>query len=87
MKFIKGILFWSSFCAGLIIILLLSLYLLLPKFINEEFLKAKIARYVSEKTGFRITLQNVDVVFFPRLYAQIRNSSLSAPEKYAVNVD
>lgn len=87
MKFIKRILFWSSFCAGLLIILLLTLYLLLPKFINGEYLKAEIAGYVSEKTGFKISLQNVDLIFFPRLHAQIRNTSLSVPEKFAVNIN
>ena len=87
MKFIKKILFWSSFCAGLLIILLLTLYLLLPKFINEEYLKAGIAGYVSDKTGFEISLQNVDVIFFPRLHAQIRNASLSVPEKFSVNIN
>ena len=87
MKFIKRILFWSSFCAGLLIILLLTLYLLLPIFINEEYLKAGIAGYVSEKTGFKIRLQNVDLVFFPRLHAQIRNTSLSVPEKFAVTIN
>lgn len=87
MKFIKGILFWSSFCAGLLIILILTLYLLLPKFINEEYLKTRIAEYVSEKTGFKIKLQNVDLIFFPRLHAQIRNTSLSVPEKFSVNIN
>ncbi|MFH1074838.1 MAG: AsmA-like C-terminal domain-containing protein, partial [Candidatus Firestonebacteria bacterium] len=87
MKFIKRILFWSTFFAGLLIILLLVLYLLLPKFINEEYLKARIAGYVSERTGFKIRLQNVELMFFPRLHAQIHNTSLSVPEKFAVKVN
>lgn len=87
MKFIKRVLFWSSFGAGLLIILLLTLYLLLPKFINEEYLKAGITRYVSEKTGFKIKLQNVDIIFFPRLHAQIHNTSLSVPGKFAININ
>ncbi len=74
-------------CAGLLIILLLTLYLLLPIFISEEYLKTGIARYVSEKTGLKIRLQNVDLMFFPRLHAQIRNTSLSVPEKFAVNIN
>jgi len=80
-------LFWSSFCAGLLIILLLTVYLLLPRFINEEYLKGRIAGYVSEKTGVYISLQNVELIFFPRLHAQIRNTSLSVPEKFAVNIN
>ncbi|RPH52251.1 MAG: hypothetical protein EHM85_03520 [Desulfobacteraceae bacterium] len=87
MKFIKGILYWSSFCAGLLIILLLTLYLLLPRVINEEYLKARIAGYVSERTGVYISLQNVEMMFFPRLHAQIRNTSLSVPQKFAVKVN
>ncbi|MDP3284277.1 MAG: AsmA family protein, partial [Desulfobacterales bacterium] len=65
----------------------MTLYLLLPIFINEEYLKAGIAGYVSEKTGFKIRLQNVDLIFFPRLHAQIRNTSLSVPEKFAVKIN
>lgn len=71
----------------MLIILLLSLYLLLPRLISEEYVKSRIAGYVSEKTGFNIRLQNVDLIFFPRVHALIRDTSLSVPEKFAVKAD
>jgi hypothetical protein len=86
MKFIKRILFWVSFGAGIFIILALIISLLLPSLIGPEYLKTKIVEQISLKTGHQIKLQSVDIQFFPRLHAEMHDARLSVPGKFIITI-
>ena len=86
MKFIKRVLFWASFGAGIFIILALIILLLLPSLIGPEYLKNKIVEQISLKTGHQIKLQYVDLQFFPRIHAEMHHVSMSVPGKMIINI-
>ena len=87
MKFIKKFLFWASIGTGIFIILILMISFSLLFLIGPEYLKSKIVEQIYLKTGHQVKLQSVDIRFFPRLHAEVHNSSLSIPGKFTINID
>lgn len=77
----KKILLWTIGTIGTLSILLLGLFLLLPTLINLEVLRERIEANVSKKAGAKLNFQELELDFFPRPYALIRQASLSIPEK------
>lgn len=87
MKFIKKILFWTTFWTGILLIFVLVISLLLPHIISPEYLRSKIIEQVSLRIGYNINLQHVDIIIFPRLHADIRNATVSVPGNFSVNIN
>ncbi|MBU3949625.1 MAG: AsmA-like C-terminal domain-containing protein [Proteobacteria bacterium] len=87
MKFIKKMLFWTTFWTGILLIIALVISLLLPHIISPEYLKSKIVEQVSLRIGYKINLQNVDIILFPRLHADIKNTTLLVPGNFSVNIN
>ncbi|MGB5158179.1 YhdP family protein [Desulfobacterium sp. N47] len=87
MKFIKKMFFWTTFWTGILLIIALVISLLLPHIISPEYLKAKIVEQVSLRIGYKIKLQYVDIMMFPRLHADIKNVTLSAPGNFSAKIN
>ncbi len=87
MNFIKKLLFWTTFWTGILLILVLLISLLLPHIISPEYLKTKIVEQVSLRIGYKIKIQQVDIILFPRFHADIKNTTVSAPGNFSVNIN
>jgi hypothetical protein len=80
--------FWllGAFVA-LVVVLLVTLTILLPRFINSADFKKRIATRVSEQMGGRVTFEAVDLSIFPLLHVVIRQASLTIPAKTAGTIE
>jgi len=68
---------YFAIATGIIIIFLLTLVLLSPRFINVEAVKEKIVASVSQKLKGNVDVQKVDISFFPRPHVIIHQARLS----------
>jgi hypothetical protein len=62
-------------------VLLVALTILLPRFINSEDFKKRIATRFSEQIGGHIAFEDIDLSYLPLLHIVIRRASLAIPGK------
>src|SRR5208337_5655055 len=62
---LKKFLLWTTGSMGIILIILLALYSLGPKFINSEFMREKIKAGISQKIAGAMDFQKMDVSLLP----------------------
>jgi len=72
---------------GVILLLLLSVQLIVPRLTNLESIKGKILASVSEKVGGEVKCQKIGLSFFPYPHAVINEVSLSIPGKVSGSLD
>jgi hypothetical protein len=77
----KKIFLWFAGATSVFTILLLTLWVLAPRFINRESLKEKVISSLSEKLEGKIDLQEAELSFFPRPHIIIHQVRVFLPKK------
>ena len=77
----KKILLWFTGILSILIILILTLGIIAPRFIKTEYVKDTIVTILSQKLGGQIEFQKVDLSVFPRPRVIIQQARLSFREK------
>jgi hypothetical protein len=70
------------YALGALLLLLVCVALLLPKFINTAFFKEKLLQSVSQRISGTVTLRNIAVSFFPVPRLVIDQVGIAVPEKW-----
>ena len=71
---------------GVLLALLALAFLLLPKIINTDSVRASIERTISKKAGGTVTFDQVDLDLLPRPRIDFRNITIEVPGKISVSV-
>jgi hypothetical protein len=72
---------WLSYAAGLILLLLVCMALLLPKFINTALVKEELLRVLSQKISGTVTFRSVAISLFPAPRLIIDQARIAVPGK------
>ena len=71
----------------LLLLLVVALILVAPKFIESDFVKKEIVTHLSSKAGGQVEFAAVDFFFFPRPHAEIRKASLLVAGKVSAEIE
>lgn len=81
MSILKSIARWSSLAIGILLVLLFTLTLLLPRLTNLATVKAKIQEEFLNRLGGNLEFQRLGLSFSPRPRVTIHKASFSFPER------
>jgi len=70
-----------------LLLLLGTLILFAPKFIDSDFVKREIVAHLSKRAGGQVEIAAVDFSFFPRPHALIRESSILVAGKVSAEIE
>jgi hypothetical protein len=78
---------WLASVIGGLFVLVVSLLLLLPVFLNMEWVKEKIETEAFQRTGGQMNYQTIDLALLPRPVVTIHQCSFDIPEKMTGSLD
>jgi len=70
-----------------LLLLMVALILIAPKFIESDFVKREIVTHLSNKAGGQVEFATVDFSFFPRPHAEIRKASFLFAGKVSAEIE
>ena len=76
----KKIIVWIGGLFGLLICLILTLQLLLPKLLNLDAVRSKVLSTLSQQLGGEVAYEHIDISLFPLPHVVIHQISLTVPE-------
>jgi len=83
----KKIIIWVLGSLGVLLVILLTFQVIVPRLVNLESIKGKILASVSEKIGGEVKCQKIGLLFFPYPHAVIDQVTLSIPGKVRGTVE
>ena len=81
MRLRNKILLWISGSLGAAVLLILTLILVIPSFIDSDTVKKRIQTYVGQETGATIDFQEAELIPYPLPHIVFRQVSFSIPNK------